>query len=128
MPDSRIFHNDYEPTSIRYWTAIQTDDFTALNEGVATGSAQHTRNRKSLTDATKKLKADPTLADATKSGVVTGQVKALASANQAIIDGNAKVDTNAKVRKPSTLTGAGRERDTGRGTGGPGAAGLQGGD
>ena len=111
MPDSRIFHNDYEPTSIRYWTAIQTDDFTALNEGVATGSAQHTRNRKSLTDATKKLKADPTLADATKSGVVTGQVKALASANQAIIDGNAKkVGDNAKkVRKPSTLTGAGAQ-------------------
>ena len=109
MPDSRIFNNDYEPTSIRYWTAIQTNDFTVLNEGVATGSAQHTRNRKSLTDATKKLKADPTLADATKSGVVTGQVKALASANQAIIDGNAKkVGDNAKVRKPSTLTGAGK--------------------
>ena len=111
MPDSRIFNNDYEPTSIRYWTAIQTNDFTVLNEGVATGSAQHTRNRKSLTDATKKLKADPTLADATKSGVVTGQVKALASANQAIIDGNAKkVGDNAnKVRKPSTLTGAGAQ-------------------
>merc|ERR1711865_909649 len=81
----------------KYWTAIQTDDFTALNEGVATGSAQHTRNRKSLTDATKKL-------------VVTGQVKALASANQAIIDGNAKkVGDNAKVRKSSTLTGAGAQ-------------------